>query len=54
MFSDKILEKIFEREDVTKVPLIYQSTMLHAIQEVLEQEGETDADKQQSISEQYV
>ena len=44
MFSDEVLEKIFMREDVTKIPLIYQSTMIQAIQEVLEQE-EKNADE---------
>lgn len=37
MFSDEVLEKIFSREDVMKIPLIYQSTMIHAVQEVLEE-----------------
>nr|DAE33463.1 MAG TPA: hypothetical protein [virus sp. ctQ5V6] len=38
MFSDNVLEKILSREDVSKVPLVYQSAMIHAIQEVLEEE----------------
>lgn len=45
MFSDEILEKIFSREDVMKIPIVYQSTMVHAIQEVLEKEGIEDASK---------
>lgn len=44
MFSDEVLEKIFGREDVMKIPLIYQSTMIHAIQEVLE-EAENNANE---------
>lgn len=48
MFSDEVLEKIFMREDVTKIPLIYQSTMIQAIQEVLEQE-EKNANKSVSV-----
>lgn len=28
MITDEILERIFSREDVAKVPLIYQSTMI--------------------------
>ena len=34
MFSDEILEKIFIRQDVRKVPLTYQSIMVHAVEEV--------------------
>nr|DAE48164.1 MAG TPA: hypothetical protein [Caudoviricetes sp.] len=29
MITDEMLERIFSREDVAKVPLIYQSTMIH-------------------------
>jgi len=39
MFSDEVLEKIFSREDVMKIPLTYQSVMVRAVQEVLEKEG---------------
>lgn len=45
MFSDETLEKIFSREDVMKIPIVYQSTMVRAIQEVLEQEEKNHADK---------
>lgn len=45
MFSDETLEKIFGREDVMKIPIVYQSTMVRAIQEVLEQEERENADK---------
>lgn len=45
MFSDEILEKIFSREDVMKIPIVYQSTMVRAIQEVLEQEERNNANK---------
>ena len=38
MFSDEVLEKIFSREDVMKIPLTYQSVMVRAVQEVLEKE----------------
>ena len=38
-FSDEVLEKIFSREDVMKIPLTYQSVMVRAVQEVLEKEG---------------
>lgn len=48
MFSDEILEMIFAREDVSKVPLIYQSTMIHAIEEVLDSD---DTDTISDISE---
>ena len=40
LFTDEILEKILTREDVSKVPLVYQSAMIHAIKEVLEEEKE--------------
>ena len=30
MFSDEVLEKIFSREDVMKIPLTYQSVMVRA------------------------
>ena len=39
MFSDEVLEKIFSREDVMKIPLTYQSVMVRAVKEVLEKEG---------------
>jgi hypothetical protein len=48
MFTDEILEMIFAREDVSKVPLIYQSTMIHAIEEVLDSD---DTDTISDISE---
>lgn len=38
MFSDEILEKIFVQDEVIKVPLVYQSIMIHAIEKVLEKE----------------
>lgn len=31
MFSDEVLEKIFSREDVMKIPLTYQSVMVRAV-----------------------
>ena len=43
LFTDEILEKILTREDVSKVPLVYQSAMIHAIKEVLEEENVSDA-----------
>ena len=45
MFSDEILEKIFGRDDVMKVPLSYQSTMIHAVEEVLEEVKKENANK---------
>lgn len=38
MFSDEILEKIFSKDEVIKVPIVYQWVMVRAIQEVLEEE----------------
>lgn len=43
-FSDEILEKIFADKETQKVPLGYQSTMIHVIEKVLEGE-EQDVDK---------
>ena len=45
MFSDEILEKILGRDDVMKVPLSYQSTMIHAVEEVLEEVKEENANE---------
>lgn len=51
MFSDNVLEKILSREDVSKVPLVYQSAMIHAIQEVLEEEKDvSDAESEYDVS----
>ena len=36
MFSDEILEKIFAHPEASKVPIGCQSTMIHVIEEVLE------------------
>lgn len=38
MFSDDLLERVFGRSDVSVVPLGFQSTMIHAIEEELEKE----------------
>lgn len=43
MITDEMLERIFSREDVAKVPLIYQSTMIHVIDEELEKEKSDDS-----------
>lgn len=45
MFSDEILEEIFSRKDVMKIPLTYQSVMIRAVQEVLEKEEKENANK---------
>ena len=45
----EILEKILIREDVSKVPLVYQSAMIHAIKEVLEEENVSDAKSEYDI-----
>ena len=39
MFSDEILEKIFEHPESQKVPIGYQSTMIRVVEEVLEEMG---------------
>ena len=36
MFSDEILEKIFAHPETSKIPIGCQSTMIHVIEEVLE------------------
>ena len=41
MFSDDVLEKIFAREELQRLDLQTQSSVIHAIEEVLEQEGES-------------
>ncbi|MBR9936039.1 hypothetical protein KE513_00600 [Oscillospiraceae bacterium Marseille-Q3528] len=43
MFSDEILEKIFAREEMQRLDLQTQSSVIHAIEEVLE-EVKKDAD----------
>jgi hypothetical protein len=56
MFSDEILEKIFGRDDVMKVPLSYQSTMIHAVEEVLEEvkkENANESNESESILAEY-
>lgn len=56
MFSDEILEKIFGRDDVMKVPLSYQSTMIHAVEEVLEEvkkENANESNESESIFAEY-
>lgn len=40
MFSDDVLEKIFAREELQRLDLQTQSAVIHAIEEVLEQEVE--------------
>ena len=37
MFSDEILEKIFSHPETSKMPIGCQSTMIHVIEEVLEE-----------------
>lgn len=43
MFSDEILEKIFARKELQRLDLQTQSEVIHAIEEVLEEE-KADAD----------
>ena len=42
MFSDEILEKIFSDQETQKVPIGYQSTMIHVIEKILEEEKNVD------------
>ena len=46
MFSEEILEKIRNKEEALRVPLVFQCAMIHAIQEVLDEEREVDVDEQ--------
>lgn len=46
MFSEEILEKIRNKEEVLRVPLVFQCAMIHAIQEVLDEEREVYEDEQ--------
>nr|DAR47433.1 MAG TPA: hypothetical protein [Bacteriophage sp.] len=39
MFSDEVLEKIFMRKELQKLDLQTQSSVIHAIEEVLEEEN---------------
>ena len=38
MFSDETLEKIFAHPETRKIPIGCQSTMIHVIEEILEEE----------------
>lgn len=42
MFRDEILEKIFGREELSEIPLLYISKITHAIEEVLLEERKND------------
>ena len=46
MFTDEFLERVFASEEMQKIPIGYQSTAVHAFQEVLEdiKEGNPYAD----------
>ena len=39
MFSDELLEKIFADEEVRLCPVGTQSTIIHAIERIFEEEG---------------
>ena len=49
VFSDEILEKIFNRKEMQRLDLQTQSSVIHAIEEVLE--GEKQNADEQSVSE---
>lgn len=49
VFSDEILEKIFNRKEMQRLDLQTQSSVIHAIEEVLE--GESQNADEQPISE---
>lgn len=37
MFSDDVLEKIFLHPELQNVPIAYQSSVIHAIEEILKE-----------------
>ena len=39
MFSDEILEKIFSAQEISTVPIVYQSMMIEIIEKILEEMG---------------
>lgn len=39
MKKDELLEKILDNKDVWDVPIIFQSIMIHAFEQILESEG---------------
>lgn len=49
VFSDEILEKIFNRKEMQRLDLQTQSSVIHAIEEVLE--GEKQNEDEQPVSE---
>lgn len=49
VFSDEILEKIFNRKEMQRLDLQTQSSVIHAIEEVLE--GERQNADEQPVSE---
>ena len=49
LFSDEILEKIFNRKEMQRLDLQTQSSVIHAIEEVLE--GEKQNADEQPVSE---
>ena len=49
VFSDEILEKIFNRKEMQRLDLQTQSSVIHAIEEVLE--GESQNADEQPVSE---
>ena len=38
MFSDEALEKIFSSKEIQEIPIAYQSTIIHVIENILEEE----------------
>ena len=46
MFSDEMLEKIFSDKEMQSIPIGYQSTIIHVIEKIIEEEREeSDANK---------
>lgn len=44
MFSDRVLEKIFARRELQMLDLQTQSAVIHAIEEVLEEEEKSNGE----------
>lgn len=49
MLSDKVIEKIFTKEEIQKLDLMTVSLIIHAVGEAIEEVEEENANEQPSI-----
>lgn len=49
MLSDKVIEKIFAKEEIQKLELVTVSLTIHAVGEAIEEVEEENANEQSSI-----